>query len=401
VFGRRRAWKVVGQATLASLCSLSVVSMLSTAGAGASTKGPYVVGATEDLSGALAAYGKWVQSTWTASFNAANQSGGVNGRKIKLAILDDQSNVTTAVSNAKQLLSENPVLMTGSTISNICAAVAPLGQTAKTPVNCLNITPNELQPLNPWLFDRNPPEVTTAKPVINFIPTAVHGAKPKIGILVAAVGGAIDFGNELQKLAQQKGWTVTDYEQSSSSSTAPPPSQLAKLASSDPNVIVTENTPAETEAELRQLRTDGFKGALISQDSDYVGLNTLKDPGYYTLSDNLFITPGDNGSGAKSYIAQMKSAGITGTSNLNTGQLTLDWIQGQDIVAALKKCAGSCTGAQMQTALQTTKISLPGVINSFGYTSTDHIPLASEYIYGYSSATHGVKLFQTVSLGSL
>ena len=98
-------------------CSSSNAGTTSGGSAGASGGAPFVVGATEDLSGPLAAYGANVHQAFSVAFNAANAKGGVNGHKVNLVIKDDQSVLTTALSNTRALLSQHVVVTTGSTLS--------------------------------------------------------------------------------------------------------------------------------------------------------------------------------------------------------------------------------------------------------------------------------------------
>ena len=46
---------------------------------------PYQIGATEDLSGGLAAFGKWFQQTWQAEFDSVNKAGGWQGEARRMA----------------------------------------------------------------------------------------------------------------------------------------------------------------------------------------------------------------------------------------------------------------------------------------------------------------------------
>ena len=83
---------------------------------------------------------------------------------------------------------------------------------------------------------------------------------------------------------------------------------------------------------------------------------------------------------------------MTTASGLNNGQVVLDWVRAQDILAALKKCGAGFTGASMQKALESTTISLPGVVDNYGYSATNHVPVSTVYIYGWDAATSAPKL---------
>lgn len=387
----------VGLASAMAVGSLIAVGVTagSTAGA-AAKKAPFIVGADEDLSGALAAFGGYIKDGFGASFNAVNKTGGIEGHKIDLKLLDDQFTLSTSISNMKELLAEKPVFVTGSTLTTFCGGNAPYAARAKVGMSCFAALASQVAPVEPYLFDRNPPEITTAQPLINFIPTVVT-ATPKIGILVADIPGPDAFATQVSALAKAKGWSVTSSVTSPGDGTPPTAAQVAALVATGPNVITMELASSENAAFVEDARTDGFTGPIISQDADYDGLVSLSDPNYYVMSANRFVSTTGTSSAVKLYVKEMGTVGVTGDANLNSGQLAQAWIAGQDLVAALKNCVkankGSCTSAQLDVAMDSTKVVLPGIVNSAGYTKTDHVLFNAQYIYGYR-ASSGVTLIE-------
>ena len=387
----------VGLASLMAASSLVVVGVTAGSPAGAAkAKAPFIIGADESLSGALAAFGGYIKDGFSSTFNAVNKTGGIDGHKIELKMLDDQFTLSTSISNMKELLAEKPVYVTGSTLTTFCAANYPFAKKAKVPMSCFATLANQVNPVQQYLFDRNPPEITTAQPVINFIPTVVT-ATPKIGVLVSDIPGPDAFATQLGVLAQAKGWTITSSVTSPGDGTPPTAAQVAALAATDPNVVVMELASSENAAFVEDLRTDGFTGPVISQDADYDGLATLADPNYYVLSANRFVSTTGTSSAVKTYVKEMGSVGVTGDSALNSGQLAQAWITAQDLVAALKLCVktnnGNCTGQQLDVALDSTHVTLPGIVTGAGYSKTNHVLFPSQYIYGYR-ASSGVTLIE-------
>src|ERR1700722_6232544 len=76
--------------------------------ASASTKAPWYIVGPLDLSGAYGQFGQYGQLGLEAEISVVNKSGGVLGHKLVLKYLDDQSNPSTAVLAAKQLLADTP-----------------------------------------------------------------------------------------------------------------------------------------------------------------------------------------------------------------------------------------------------------------------------------------------------
>jgi ABC-type branched-subunit amino acid transport system substrate-binding protein len=387
----------VGVASLVTASSLVAIGISASNPAGASAKkAPFIIGADEDLSGALAAFGGYVKDGFGSTFDAVNKAGGIDGHKIVFKLLDDQFTLSTSISNMKELLAEKPVFVTGSTLTTFCGGNGTYAAKAKVPMTCFAALANQVSPVEPYLFDRNPPEITTAQPLINFIPTVVT-ATPKIGILVSDIPGPDAFAAQVQTLAKAKGWTVTSSVTAPGDGTPPTAAQVAALVATGPNVITMELASSENAAFVEDARTDGFTGPIISQDADYDGLSTLTDPNYYALSANRFVSSTGTAASVKLYVKEMATVGVTGDANLNSGQQAQAWIAAQDLVAALKSCVkankGNCTSTQLDVSLDKTTVALPGIVNSAGYTKTDHVLFNAQYIYGYR-ASSGVTLIE-------
>jgi branched-chain amino acid transport system substrate-binding protein len=365
----------------------------------ASSKAPYVVTATEDLSGPLSAYGHWVQVSWNAEFNAVNKAGGINGHKVQLKILDDQSELTTAVANTKQFLGDNTVLTTASTLSNICAALAPTAAQAKVPMSCGTATTTLLKPVEPYVFTRQTPGETTAAPAVDAISTVTHASKPKVGMYIVAAADAIQMADQVTKLVNQKGWSVSDEEQASPSATSLDPAQIAKLAASKPNVVITYVATAFTQALIKGLRGDGYGGPVISTVPDAASLTALKDPKFYELFSNQYIEPNSTQSGAAQYVKTMKADGVTGAAALNDGITVVDYLGALVAATALKNCGSTCTAQQLAVQMGKTMLSEPGITTKWGYSPKSHNAVQTFYLYRYTGGA--VKLVQgNIPVGS-
>jgi branched-chain amino acid transport system substrate-binding protein len=389
---------VVLAASLSLGLGLAACSSSSSAGSsGSSTTSsssgtPYQIGATEDLSGGLAAFGKWFQQTWQAEFDSVNQAGGINGHQVKLTILDDQSNVPSAIANVKQLLSQGNILVTGSVLSDICAGVTPLATAAKVPLDCYATTKASLDPVQEFVFGSSPPELVDAPVAMQWVQTVTKASKPRVAVLNANSAGSQQFASTIISDLQAKGWPLASHQVSVATDANASPGQMAQLAASHPDAIIAEEVGAYTQTAIKALRADGYQGPILNQSADSTGLQALADPNYYAMQTNLLITPTSSGSAAKQYVTLMKAKGITGTANLNSGQIVLEYMRAALLTAALKNCSGTCTGQSLATALANTTISMPGITSEFGYSPTDHDPVSSVYIYGYDASTKSVVL---------
>jgi branched-chain amino acid transport system substrate-binding protein len=93
-------------ATALSACSGS-------AGSAASSSGPIVIGASIPLTGPLAGFGYFEKWGYQHAVNVANAAGGIKidgvQRKVKLILLDDQTDPNTSVNNVQQLITQDHV----------------------------------------------------------------------------------------------------------------------------------------------------------------------------------------------------------------------------------------------------------------------------------------------------
>jgi hypothetical protein len=317
-------------------------------------------------------------------------------------MLDDESSASVFLTNMKQLLSYKPVMVTGSTASNFCESVQASVTRAKVPLSCAFVDISQVH--EKYVYGLDAQEVQTAQPIANFLESRVKTASPKIAFVIFDSSGAIEGAHKTASVLEADGWTQSDFA-IGAPDTGPTAAQDAAAAATDPNVIYADDNGPGTDAMVQQLRTDGYTGIVISQTPDYPGLLNLKDPNYYSLSSDLFVGNSPTGSGAQLFAKDLKSVGVTGAQNLNGTLVSLDWIRAVDTVAALKKCVatndGSCNGSEMDAALDTTTISIPGLISEFGYTH-NHIGVNTAYFYGYNAAKNSVRLLSGPNpLGSL
>jgi branched-chain amino acid transport system substrate-binding protein len=109
--------KVPGR-TACVAAGLALAAALSACGssggsASSSSSGPIVIGASIPLTGPLAGFGYFEKWGYQHAVSVVNQAGGIKidgvKRKVKLIILDDQTNPNTSVNNVQQLIAQDHV----------------------------------------------------------------------------------------------------------------------------------------------------------------------------------------------------------------------------------------------------------------------------------------------------
>jgi branched-chain amino acid transport system substrate-binding protein len=103
--------------TVCAAAGLALATALSACGSGGgsatASSGPIVIGASIPLTGPLAGFGYFEKWGYQHAVNQVNAAGGIKidgtKRKVKLILLDDQTNPNTSVNNIQQLITQDHV----------------------------------------------------------------------------------------------------------------------------------------------------------------------------------------------------------------------------------------------------------------------------------------------------
>ncbi len=143
-------FRFAGWVLLSAILSFSATSF--SQGVSANT---ILIGQSAALSGPAEQLGNEMKAGAEAYFNMVNQSGGINGRKIKLISVDDGYEPDKAAANTKKLIEEEKVLAlfgyVGTPTSN---AALPLFTAAKVPfIGAFTGAQSLREPFNRYLFN--------------------------------------------------------------------------------------------------------------------------------------------------------------------------------------------------------------------------------------------------------
>jgi branched-chain amino acid transport system substrate-binding protein len=102
------------------------------------------------------------------------------------------------------------------------------------------------------------------------------------------------------------------------------------------------------------------------------------------------------------YISGMKSVGQTSPSQLNGIIGVPGFLTVYGITQALKTCSYPCGGQQLATALESVKLTLPGLVSgTFGWTAALHTPYTQEFVYAWDPTTKAPEIVeQNLVLGT-
>jgi branched-chain amino acid transport system substrate-binding protein len=115
---------------------------------------PYVIGAILSESGPGATLGRPEADSMQLAVDDINKAGGIAGRQIKLTVLDDQSDATTAVNDFRQLQDQHPIAIFGTPLTPTSLALVPLAQAAQIPLVSFASSVSTVAPVDQhkWVF---------------------------------------------------------------------------------------------------------------------------------------------------------------------------------------------------------------------------------------------------------
>jgi len=129
---------------------------------------PFEIDAIVDLSGPAAFTGHDSSLSIAAVEGIINQSGGINGRQVKIVIHDDQTDPKVAVQLVNGLIAQHRAVVLGPSIAATCAAVEPL---IKDSIVAYCLSPAIHPQLGEYLFS------TSTESTVQFTAIASYFAK--------------------------------------------------------------------------------------------------------------------------------------------------------------------------------------------------------------------------------
>jgi branched-chain amino acid transport system substrate-binding protein len=363
-------------------------------GSGASPAGgdDYVIGVDDVLSGPLASYGQSFLTNARAAVSYVNAHGGVSGHQVKLVSADSAATGQNASSAAQQLISsQNVSAIVGFTLSDDCSAVSTLASAHQVPIVCTSVAPSSLSPVQKYTFAAGDVETEEVPGTLGFVKNylklapgstfAILGANPITTQLWAKQLTAALESAGYKSVAQQL-IPVTSVNGST---------QISQVVAAKPDIVFAEPVASMYLPLVQALRAAGNNAPVVSAHNGvgYQGIASIKDPHLYAITPTEYVTDTASAqSGAAMYISGMKSVGQTSAAQLNGIIGVPGFLTVYGITQALKTCRYPCSGQKLATALESLKLTLPGLVSgTFGWTSALHTPYTSEFVYAWDPAT--------------
>lgn len=354
--------------TLAAACG---------AGTGGSDSDEYEIYALFELTGPGGPTFVAAQNGARAAVAEINAAGGVEGRKLKLTVLDGQSLPDVTAAQARKAIGASPTaVITAQGSSNFAGAV-PVLSISGIPVVSASIYDEGLLPKpQDWYYSivaTNPGQV---KGLTGAADSLLDGIKGKRIAVITAQSAALDeIVDLLEEAEQEQGFELVGVEKTQLTFTTVA-AQAAKIAATEPDaVMMLGYSPTTGPIVVNDLRDAGLSAPLITQyalSSDEI-LEQINDPEFYGM--RVVDLPPDNAPVVET--AQENGFGEGADSTF--------WTLGYQLVevvkAGLEACGDDCSAEDLQDALSSVQLKATGAYGDYVFAKDDHAGLQSVQFY--------------------
>jgi branched-chain amino acid transport system substrate-binding protein len=358
-----KAWKWLGGLMV-------IVAAIFLAGAGHAED--YKIGYVTDLSGPLAGSYTPVWEGFELYMKQVNDSGGVNGRKIKLFLDDDGSRADRAVADAKKQAERDGVLaIYGLSVSSTHSPVyAEMRKVGVPVVASFSGVTDALPPAKPYSYSIGTLFEVSGEALGALVKSVVPKGKV-VGLAIDTTGGHVALHHN-KLMVESLGYTwdevVCPIRTSDFTSFA------QTVAGMKPAAVVTHYGAEHNLGMIPALRKAGYDGPVIisalSTSEDTIrqiaekagsGKNIYIVTRYVPFTDDTPGTKALKAAAAKYKLANPTLMHVTG------------WGLGKFAVEALAKCGPNCTRESLDKTIQKMKVETDGLSGgAIEMSPTDH-----------------------------
>ena len=308
----------------------------------------------------------------------------IGGQKVNYIVLDDASDTTTAVKNARKLISENKVdVVIGSTTTPNSLAMIDVAAETETPMISMAASARIVEPMDDkkkWVFKtpQNDAQMSTA------IVESMTNNNVKT---VAYIGFSDAYGegwwNEFSKIAEARKLNLVANERFNRTDTSVT-GQILKILAAKPDAVLIGGAGTPAALPQKSLKEKGYKGLIYQThgvaNADFLRVcgkdceGTLLPAGPVLVADQL---PADHPvkKSALEYVTKYEAAQGKGTvSTFGAHAWDAGLLLATAAPVALKKAQPGSKEfrAALRDALEGTK-NLPAAHGVFNMSPTDHL----------------------------
>jgi len=301
-----------------------------------------------------------------------NKTGGVNGHKITITVMDDRSDVTTGLANYQRALSSNTLgfLLGGSS-------------TVFTPIAARAIQDHIVESngggyqggigVYPYVYNILGNLPMFADIVPRFAKTRVLSTEGSVAAYLTYDSTLTEtFQPRIVGALQGQGWQVK-YNQLVPSSVTDFAVAAGNIAAVKPNIVVTDLLESQLPQFISQLRAHNVHAPVLNFSSNISDKtkNAIGDPNLFFVEGTAPATDLSNPA-VKTMDAYAKAGGFT--TGMDNAFFIYGYVHAEVITAALKKCGDKCTRSTFNTALGNTTIPGGGLMaGNPGYSPQSHV----------------------------
>ncbi len=308
----------------------------------------------------------------------------IGGQKVNYIVLDDASDTTTAVKNARKLISENKVdVVIGSTTTPNSLAMIDVAAETETPMISMAASARIVEPMDDkkkWVFKtpQNDAQMSTA---------IVESMTSNNVKTVAYIGFSDAYGegwwNEFSKIAEARKLNLVANERFNRTDTSVT-GQILKILAAKPDAVLIGGAGTPAALPQKSLKEKGYKGQIYQThgvaNADFLRVcgkdceGTLLPAGPVLVADQL---PADHPvkKSALEYVTKYEAAHGKGTvSTFGAHAWDAGLLLATAAPVALKKAQPGSKEfrAALRDALEGTK-NLPAAHGVFNMSPTDHL----------------------------
>jgi branched-chain amino acid transport system substrate-binding protein len=310
----------------------------------------------------------------------------IGGQKVNYIVLDDASDTTMAVSNARKLITENKVdVILGSTTTPNSLAMIDVVAEAKTPMISMAASARIVEPVDDkkrWVFKTPQNDIMMSLAIATSMANA--GVKT-VGFIGFADAYGEGWYGEFNKVAALKGLKVVASERYARTDTSVT-GQVLKLVAANPDAILIAGSGTPAVLPQRTLKERGYTGKYYQThgvaNNDFLRVGGKDVEGTLLPSGPVLVAtqlPANHPvtKSAMEYVNKFEAMYGKGSTSTFGGHVWDAGLLMQSAVAiALKKAQPGTAEfrSALRDALETTK-ELHGAHGIFNMSPTDHLGL--------------------------
>jgi branched-chain amino acid transport system substrate-binding protein len=374
-----------------ALISIIAVVVLGLTAVGASSAGKpaynLTIGTDESSPFASACCTIPMTNGFQAWISHVNKTGGVNGHKINISVMDDRSDVTTGLSNYQRALSSNTLgfLLGGSS-------------TVFTPIASRAIEDHIVESngggyqggigVYPYVYNILGNLPMFADIVPRFAKTRVLSTENSVAAYLTYDSTLTEtFQPRIVGTLQGQGWQVK-YNQLVPSSVTDFSVAAGNIAAAKPNIVIVDLLESQLPQFISQLRARDVHAPILNFSSNISdkAKNSIGDPNLFFVEGTAPATDLSNPA-IKAMGVYAKQGGYT--TGVDNAFFVYGYVHAQVITAALKKCGDKCTRSSFNDALGHTTIPGGGLMaGNPGYSPKSHVMTKRLIVVRWNKAKH-------------